>query len=395
MSIHDRPYGVGLAYRNFAHRRFLDHADEIDLIEVPTEDYLVRARTVSRDPQCKLLREATQCFPSLAHGISLSIGSVEPLDVPLLQRTAALLDEFGMRCFSEHLTFHRMDGADLTLFQCLPFEDVAADWIAANYNAARAVLGRNFALENVSYYYAVPDCRYDEPGFLCEVLDRCDCTLLLDVTNIFNNCTNHNQDPIEYIHRLPRDRISQIHLAGGHYEDGFLVDSHSAAVMDPVWDFFEETLRHTGAEVVILERDTNVEPFADLMGDVRKAREIFYRHRPAEPPGESLDVGVSPDALRVRPPDALAPEYANLRNFQRALVREITDDHFRLLARMDTASARRLYPLDDDWLGRWRGCSQDRINYLARTYKSIQDSGRYNDEQYRRWEWQQWARTTA
>eukprot|EP00913_Durusdinium_trenchii_P005691 g5309.t1 len=357
--------------------------------------YLVRSRRVGQDPKLALLRDATERFPSVAHGISLSFGSVEPLDRRNLSDTLEIMRQTGMQHFSEHLAFQKMDGLDLTLFLCMPFFDLSLDWLAAKYRTAASILGRNFALENVSYYFPCPDSQYDEPAFLCELLARTDATLLLDVTNVYNNCTNHNQDPYDYIRRLPGDRISQMHLAGGHYEKGFLMDSHSFPVMDEVWELFDFALKETSAEIVIVERDERIEPFAELMNDVRKAREIFFKNRPETPQATApfpLDVPADADPAAADPD----PQgYVDLKNYQRALLREITDDHFRLEARLNPKSVCKLYPMSDEWLDRWSRCSKEQVDYMSQVWKALQRDVRENGERYRRWEWNQWAGNAA
>lgn len=393
MNQHQRPWGVGLGHRNIIHREILQHRDEIDLLEIFAENYVVRQRRLESDPDRRLLREAVDTFPCVSHGVSPSVGSVEPLNVRALEGTADLLAETGISQHSEHLTFHQMDPHNLRFFMCMPFEELSIEWVVQNYRAAASVLGRDFALENVSYYFAAPSCRYDEVEFLTEILNRTGCPLLLDVTNVYNNCVNHNQDPIEYIRRLPGDRIRNVHLAGGHYDDGFLKDSHSFPVPEEVWPLFEETLRVTATETVIIERDDNFEPFDGVMQDVRRAREIFYRHRPEKPPAEDA---VEPTAkpANVEPPDPDSPHFADLRNFQRALLREITDDDFRVAARVDPQAARADFPMSDDWFARWTGCSAEQLDHLAEVWQDCNRGDEENDEQFRKWEWAQWAKAT-
>ncbi len=392
MSIHQRPYGVGLGHRNVVHAETLAHRDEIDVLEIFTENYIVRRRRLESDPDLRLLREATERFPCVAHGVNLSIGAVDPLNQRALRATSRLLRETGIRLLSEHLCFHQMEPRNLSFFMSLPFDDVSIDWVAENYRAARSLLGCDFALENVSTYFPVPHCPYDEPTFLTKILERTGTTLLLDVTNVYNNCVNHGQDPVEYIHGLPGDRIRQVHLAGGHYEDGFLKDSHSHPVMEEVWDLFDETLRHTSAEVAIIEQDDNFEPFSRVLEDVRRAREIFYRHRPSEPPAAGPNLELQPPRRPDRFPDPATTEFANLRNFQHALLREITDDHFRLQIRWDDETVRRLYSMSDEWFQRWRDCPRDRIDYLAEVWEVCEREQQQSDERFRRWEWSNWAR---
>ena len=236
MSIHDQPYGVGLAYRYHLHEEVMHYADEIDLLEIPSEDHIIRRRALSYPGAAEKFAQVSANFACVGHGISMSLGSLEPLSQRYLEDTRRFIRETGFRVFSEHLAYHRMDGKDIASFLGMPLDDASLDWLQLNYQYARDFLGGPFAVENVSLSFQVPDAKYTEAEFLCEFLRRTDATLLLDVTNLFNNCTNYDSDPMEFLHALPPDRISQIHLAGGHYdESGFLIDSHSFAVMDAVW----------------------------------------------------------------------------------------------------------------------------------------------------------------
>ena len=130
----------------------------------------------------------------------------------------------------------------------------------------------------------MPECSLDEAEFLTRLTELTDCTLLLDVTNIYNNAVNHGYDPVGFVRRLPGQRVRQLHLAGGHRAEGMWQDSHSYPVMAPVWDLLHEVLRLTSADVVILERDSNFYPFEQVLHDLRKARAIFYQYRPGRAP---------------------------------------------------------------------------------------------------------------
>lgn len=386
MADHAAPYGVGIAYRSCLHQQLLKHAEHIDVLEVPTEDYIIRQRRLHMDPTGELLAEAVDRFPCVAHGIAMSFGSVEPFDEHYMTSTRQFLDETGIEVFSEHLAFHRMDDVDLTVFLAMPFDDLSIEWLAARYRQASALLGRPIDLENVSYHCTVPGSQYDEPGFLARFLEAADATLLLDVTNVYNNCVNHNQDPVEYIQQLPPHRIRQLHLAGGHYHEGFLLDSHSKPVMEPVWDLLDVAVQHTHADVIVIERDTSFEPFEQLVDEMIRAREIFHRHRPATRPDRPVLRAAEP-----ADPDPLAERYSDLRSFQRALIRSITDEGFRsgLKANPETGLAE--YPMQGEWTEKFESCRDHLVPRLAHRWQSWQEQARRLDEHSKRQEWAQWA----
>ncbi len=390
-SRHRDPYGVGLAYRFTVHREALAHRDEIDLLEISTEDYIVRERRTYADPDERLLREALSAFPCVAHGLSLSIGTVGEPPGHYLDATNRLLAETGMEVFSEHLAFHRVDGDDLTMFLAIPFEEAAVKWVAENYRFVRSRLGRPFALENVTYPFPVPHCPLDEAGFLRRVCEETDCTLLLDVTNVFNNSRNHGYDPVEFFERLPMERVSQMHLAGGfQHPNGRWEDSHSAPVMDEVWPLFDEAVRRAvNVRAIILERDSSLQPFDSVMDDLRKAREIFYSHRPlAAPFREDLP----PIADGIPAPDPLAEDYAGLRGYQRALMGRIAKPAFREAYRENAEQAALEYGLADSvWLRRLADGDERSMRYFESSWDEFAKEDEEVAKEYEQREWAQWA----
>lgn len=387
---HEQPYGVGLAYRFNVHREAVQHRSEIDLLEISTEDYIIRERRTFSDPNERLLKDALATFPCVAHGLSLSIGTVGELDDVYLNSTRRFMEENGLNIFSEHLAYHRVDGNDLTMFLAIPFEEVAVQWVKRNYYAARRALGRPFALENVTYSFPVPKGSLSEAEFLCRICEETDCTLLLDVTNVFNNSRNHNYDPIEFIDRLPMDRVSQMHLAGGHQlPDGRWEDSHSAPVMDEVWPLFNEAVkRSSNLRNVILERDSKLKPFDSVMTDIRKAREIFYSHRPSEAPtlesAPFADVDIAPD------PDA--PEFAGMKSFQRALMGRISNPPFRDAFLANAPEAVKQYGVTDpEWFQKLVECDGRLVHEFEEAWDYFEKEDEQVAKEYEQREWAAWA----
>jgi uncharacterized protein (UPF0276 family) len=382
---------VGLAYRHVIHNDLMRHRDQVDLIEISNEDYIVRQRLLRGDADQSKLREAIAAIPSVAHGLSLSIGSVDAPNEAYLDATRRFLEEHRIAVFSEHLAYHQIDGTDLSVFMCMPFAEESIAWLKRAYYHARRALGRPFALENVTYYFPVPHCGLSEADFLRRLTEETDCSLLLDVTNVFNNAHNHRYDPIAFLDRLPLDRVSQIHLAGGHQTpDGRWEDSHSAQVMAPVWPLFEEVIRRTEAEIVILERDSKFHPFGLVLEDLGRAREIFRRHRPATPSGPLRTFAGPTDAPA---PDHTAPEFHNLRAFQQALVARLTNPDFRAAFDRDPAlSLAQTFGLNSpQWAQRLIDCDRFQVERLAESWESFQAENRLEELEYEQSEWAAWA----
>lgn len=388
---HSRPYGVGLAYRYLIHDEVMKHRDSIDLLELPTEDYIIPWRKESYDPEEQLLNEVLDTFPCTAHGISLSIGSVEPLDKAYIHDTKAFLEQHDLEVFSEHLAYHRFNEKDLTIFLSMPFEEVAVQWIKRNYNTIRNALGRPFGLENVTYYFAAPRNSLSEADFLRRITEETDCSLLLDVTNVYNNAHNHGYDPYEFLDRLPMDRVSQMHLAGGQFLEGKWEDSHSHPVMGGVWALYEEAVKRSSAEIVIVERDSRFNPFEDVLDDVQKAQEIFYKYRPEKAegdwqsqvfvgqPGEALDAGSKEE------------EFVNLRGFQEGVMGRISDHDFREAYYENPKEALSRLQISEDWSQRVLECDPRSMDKLERTWDAIQEEERERRAEAEKREWAAWA----
>jgi uncharacterized protein (UPF0276 family) len=219
----------------------------------------------------KQLRELTEKFPFICHGLSLSIGGPSPLDEAFLQRLKRFLHEHQIRYYSEHLSYCSDDGHLYDLLP-IPFTAEAVHYVAKRIRRVQDILERRIALENVSYY-AAPGQQMAEIDFLNAVLQEADCDLLLDVNNIYVNSVNHHYDAEAFLKQLPAARIRYLHIAGHYQEaDDLIVDTHGADVIDPVWQLLEKTYQHFGVIPTLLERDFNLPPLAELLQEV----EIIY-----------------------------------------------------------------------------------------------------------------------
>src|SRR5215475_14439919 len=211
-------------------------------------------------------------------GLSLSLGGPSPLDETLLHKIRRLLDEHGVRYYSEHLSFCSDDGHLYDLMP-IPFSEEAIDWVVPRIQRAQDILGRRIAVENVSSY-ATPGREMSEIEFTNAVLQRADCDLLLDVNNVYVNSVNHRYDAKQFIAAMPPQRVAYLHMAG-HYNEApdLIVDSHGAAVIDPVFDLLDVAYAHCGVRPTLLERDFNIPPLAELIGELDRIREIQAEHR--------------------------------------------------------------------------------------------------------------------
>ena len=212
-------------------------------------------------------REFTERVPFVCHGLSLSIGGPSPLDETFLHRLRQFLDEHGIRCYSEHLSYCTDDGHLYDLMP-IPFTPEAVDYVVERIQRTQDILGRRIALENVSYY-AAPGAEMSEIEFINAVLEGADCDLLLDVNNIYVNSINHGYDAVEYLRNLPGHRIAYGHIAG-HYNEAedLIVDTHGADVIENVWQLLDRAYETYGVFPTLLERDFNLPPVEELMAEV-------------------------------------------------------------------------------------------------------------------------------
>ena len=210
--------------------------------------------------------------PLVCHGLSLSLGGPAELDETFLRRLRRFLDAHDVAIYSEHLSACGDSRGQLYDLLPLPFTGEAVAHVAARIRRAQDILGRRIAVENISYY-AAPFQAMTEIDFVNAVLDEADCDLLLDVNNIIVNATNHGYDAGDFLRALPSARVRYIHVAGHRDEAPDLkIDTHGAAVSDPVWALLAEAYRVHGKRPTLLERDFNFPPFGELVDELDTVR---------------------------------------------------------------------------------------------------------------------------
>jgi len=220
----------------------------------------------------KRLRALTEKVPFVTHGLSLSIGSPAPLDEDLVRSIRDFVNEHGIRCYSEHLSYCSDDGHLYDLLP-IPFTEEAVNYVAERILRVQDILGQRMAIENVSYY-AAPGQEMQEIEFLRAILEKADCDLLLDLNNIYVNSVNHGYDAHAFLRALPGERIAYAHIAGHYNEDtDLIIDTHGADVIDPVWDLLAEAYACFGVFPTLVERDFNIPPLAELIQEVQQVQQ--------------------------------------------------------------------------------------------------------------------------
>ena len=246
-------------------------AQGLDFVEVAPENWIGVGGRFARQ-----FRAWLECFPLVCHGLSLSLGGPDPLDIGFLKRIKAFLDDTGALHYSEHLSFSSADGQLYHLLP-IPFTAAAVDHVAMRIRTAQDVLERRIAVENVSCY-ATPGCEMDELSFIDAVLTAADCDLLLDVNNIAVNSVNFGYDAEAFLDGLPGDRVTYIHVAGHRaLSPDLRIDNHGAPVSEEVWALLERAYRNFGVKPTLLERDMHLPPVADLLAEVGEIRALQGR----------------------------------------------------------------------------------------------------------------------
>jgi uncharacterized protein (UPF0276 family) len=272
----DLPPAPGVGYKPQHFSDILTAPSPVEWLEIHAENYMGDGgRPLAQ------LRHLAARFPISVHGVGLSIGGEGPLDVEHLNRLRHLCDWLQPVSFSEHLAWSTHDAEFLNDLLPLPYNATTLARVCAHVSQVQDALGRKMLLENPSTYLAFKETDMDEVDFLAEIAARTGCGLLLDVNNVFVNCTNQARDPWDYIRRFPLHLVGEIHL-GGHdaqtddHGAPLLIDSHGAAVVDPVWALYGETIRLGGARPTLIEWDNDVPDWASLASEAALAATILH-----------------------------------------------------------------------------------------------------------------------
>ena len=223
----------------------------------------------------KKLNQLAEMYPITSHGLSLSVGSPEELDMEFLKNVKQFLKEYNVEIYSEHLSFSKCDNAHLYDLLPIPFREDAVKHVAERIKQVQDYLGRQIAIENVSYYTPVA-AEMDEATFITNVVEEADCKLLLDVNNVYVNAFNHNYDAKTFIDNLPLERVAYIHMAGHtKVAPDLIIDTHGEAIIDPVYKLFDWTLDKINPVPVLLERDFNIPELDELQSELNSLKAIM------------------------------------------------------------------------------------------------------------------------
>ena len=261
--------GFGLGLRPVHYPDFLNAPQAVDWLEIISENYMVPG-----GKPLDMLDAILAKYPVAMHGVSLSIGSTDGLDIAYLAELKALAKRAQPLWISDHLCWTGVQGRNAHDLLPLPYSEEALKLVVRHVGQVQEILGQRILLENVSSYLNYRSSEMSEWEFLRQVSEQADCLLLLDVNNIYVSSINHGFDAIEFLNHLPVERVQQIHLAGHNDHGDYIVDTHDHPVAEPVWSLYRHACRQFGEVATMIERDDNIPELEVLITELNRARTI-------------------------------------------------------------------------------------------------------------------------
>ncbi len=263
------PLGFGLGLRTVHYEEILAGRCAVDWFELLSENYMVPG-----GKPLHYLDRIRADYPVVMHGVSLSIGSTDPLDWNYLRALKTLAQRVSPHWISDHLCWTGVSGRNTHDLLPVPYTEEAVTHIVARVQAIQEFLGRRILLENVSSYVGYRQSELTEWEFLSEIARRADSLILLDVNNIYVSAHNHGFDAEQYLVGVPAERVQQIHIAGHSNCGDYIIDTHDADVIDPVWALYAKAIERLGPVSTMIERDDHIPPLSELVAELDQARRV-------------------------------------------------------------------------------------------------------------------------
>lgn len=281
--------GLGLGLRNKHFDYITSQWPEVDWFEAISENFMD-----SGGRPRHILKQVAERYPIVLHGVSMSIGSTDPLDFKYLAKLKTLAKEVNPKWVSDHLCWTGVMGLNTHDLLPLPLNEETLGHVAARVKVVQDYLERPLVLENPSTYMSFQDTTIAEPVFLRQLADETGCGLLLDVNNVYVTCFNAEADPEEYLKVFPFDRVVQMHLAGHQHCGTHIIDTHDRPVLPKVWELFQIAWQRTGGTSTLLEWDGNIPDFPTCHEEVLKAKRYMGERLGASETGQDeASAGVS------------------------------------------------------------------------------------------------------
>lgn len=268
--------GLGVGLRSVHYPYIMQHWPAVDWFEVISENYMD-----SQGRPLHVLEQIAERYPIVMHGVSMSIGSSDPLNMDYLQKLKRLANIVNARWVSDHLCWTGVLGRNSHDLLPVPLNEETLAHVVGRIRTVQEVLERPLVLENPSSYIEFAASTMPEWQFLSEMASQADCGLLLDVNNVYVSSINHDFDPVEFIRNVPHQRVVQFHLAGHTNMGTYCIDTHDGPVIDPVWALYRLAYELTGGVSTLLEWDASIPPFEEMHAEVLKARHYIEPLTPA------------------------------------------------------------------------------------------------------------------
>lgn len=268
-------FGFGLGLRTEHYQYVVEQRPAIDWFEILSENYMVDGGK----PRYYLdaIREN---YPLMMHGVSMSIGSTDPLNMEYLGKLKSLADDIQPEWISDHLCWTSVNNINSHDLLPLPYNQDTLDHLVERIKFVQDYLEKPFLIENVSSYLTYKSSEMEEWEFLNEVARLSGCKVLLDINNIYVSARNHGFIPEHYVDGLDKNIVWQFHLAGHSDYVDYVIDTHDHDISDPVWDIYRHALKHFGPVNTMVERDDNIPPFTELYAELKTAKNIATRELP-------------------------------------------------------------------------------------------------------------------
>jgi uncharacterized protein (UPF0276 family) len=259
--------GFGIGLRSVHYEHVLTNTPPVDWFEILSENYM---DTGGRP--LHVLDQVAARYPVVLLGVSLSVGSTDPIDFEYLKKLKALGKRINARWISDHLCWTGVAGHNTHDLLPMPYTDEALKHTIERVKTIQDFMERPIALENASTYLEFSASTWHEADFIRELTERADCGILLDVNNVYVSSFNHGFDPKAYLDKIPQDRVVQMHLAGHTNKGTHILDTHSDYVIDSVWDLYRYAHRRLGGVSTLLEWDAHIPDVDVVHGEALKAR---------------------------------------------------------------------------------------------------------------------------
>ena len=267
--------GVGVGLRPAHYNEFLmKKPQSVSWVEVISENYMNWGEQLNILRPFQTLEKIRNHYPVVLHGVSLNIGSSDPINKNYLNSLKDLIYKINPAWVSDHLCWTGINGENFHDLLPLPYTEEVLNLVGDKLLQVQDFLGRRILIENPSTYLQFKHSEMSEVEFIYLLVKKADCGILLDINNVYVNSINHNFNPIDYLMAIPKENVCQIHLAGHTDKGTYLVDTHDAPICDEVWELYRWSVSHFGNISAMVERDDNIPEWEELQSEISKVAEI-------------------------------------------------------------------------------------------------------------------------